>query len=940
MATAIVFCTCSSAALLAQDAGKISGIVVDKATNGPLVGANVILKGTTLGAATDEDGRYFILNIPPGSYELSASVIGYQTVTLTGVVVNIGRTTEADFALEETAVQLGQEVLIMATRPDVVKERTASSEILRFDEVVNTPGVRDLGDLLSLTADVIDGHFRGGREGEELYNLGGMGIVNPLNNAAAFIPIMSAVEEVEVITGGFGAQYGNAQSGVVNIAMKEGNRSRWAGQVESRLRVPGYKHWGNSVFSTEDNPYLQMLDSWEKWAGRDPISDQLFYDSFGFGFGSSYPDSLQAAQAAFGLWQQARRYLNKRYDNLWDRSYDVNLGGPLSSTSRLFVATRVEEQWPVIPTPDADLNYQIMGNIVFDAGDGMTLRFSGAYSNRYGHEFPGFNSRSPDQVMDWLWDTIVGVSRSRNENLQLGVRFTHALSSSTYYDVKVNRVATSFQQGAEVFNPDRFREDNNIGGTWTFFRTPDQFRLGQPDNDFYNERSRTASLDASLTSQVTNSHLLLAGMQFNYYDIDVHNRRSRSSPSNASDELYIANPMELGLYVQDKMEFEGMIANVGLRFDLYDQRTSFYVDPFLSHPGAGQDSSLSGGLNIAERAETPVVMRLQPRFGISFPISNLTVFHLNYGSFLQRPSFERTVYQRITRSTSLQSPVRLGNPQLKPEETNSYEVGIAQSLGEGFTLDVSGYYKDVKNLVQQVFIVSESAGGVQYEAFVNRDYADIRGFRISLTKRRGLVSGALRYNYGVATGKNSSPFDAPVTIFEDPARLDELPDPHDILLDFDRTHNLVLQLRLDTPREWGPSLGSLFPLGDLSVGIKSNIRSGRPFTAPDTTGVFRLNAERTPTEYNTDLRVTKEFPGFFGVRASLYLEIFNLFENQTYSYNTVFQNDRNKAKYLENPDNPVRLKYWDEFHPFDYNQTFLLYTNSPRSYYFGVIIKF
>ncbi|HEX9613923.1 MAG TPA: carboxypeptidase-like regulatory domain-containing protein, partial [Bacteroidota bacterium] len=497
--------------LAAQDAGKIAGVVTDAGTNEPLVGANVVIKGTNFGAATELDGNYYILNVPPGTYELTASMVGYQTVTMTGTIVNIGRTTAMDFPLREMAIELGEEVVVTATRPDIVKERTASSEIMRFEDVMEAPGVRDLSDLLSLTADVVDGHFRGGREGEELYNLGGMGILNPLNNAAAFIPIISAVQEVEVITGGFSAQYGNAQSGVVNIAMKEGDRGRWKARVESRVRAPGYKHWGNSVYGVADNPYLQILNSWETWAGMDPISGQLFYDSFGYGFGSSFAgDTATAARAAYALWSLARKKLNKQYDDLWDRSYNVSLGGPLSGDTRAFIATQVENEWSVIPAEKPEVNIQTMGNIVHELGDGMSLRLSGAYSRRAGYEFRGFNSQSPDQIQNWLWDLVTGVSQTSNRSFQLGARFSHALTPSTFYEVKVNRVATLYREGAEVFNPDRYREDNNIGGTWVFFSTPDEFRLGSPDNEFFNEKTQTVSIDASLTSQITPSHLLLA----------------------------------------------------------------------------------------------------------------------------------------------------------------------------------------------------------------------------------------------------------------------------------------------------------------------------------------------------------------------------------------------------------------------------------------------
>src|SRR5574341_16308 len=233
--------------LSAQNVGKIAGTVAEAKTGNPLPGANVIIVGTTMGAASDLNGEYYILNVPPGRYELRTSIIGFEAMKVVDVIVNVGRTTNIDFKLAEALLEMG-EVVVQAVRPEVERDKTSTSEIVRFDEVQALPGIRDISDVIGLAADVTDGHFRGGREGEEYYLLQGMGIVNPLDRSSAFLPIMSGVEEVEVITSGFGAQYGNAQSGVVNISMKEGDRQVWRTRLESRVRAPGRKHFGPSVF--------------------------------------------------------------------------------------------------------------------------------------------------------------------------------------------------------------------------------------------------------------------------------------------------------------------------------------------------------------------------------------------------------------------------------------------------------------------------------------------------------------------------------------------------------------------------------------------------------------------------------------------------------------------------------------------------------------------
>ncbi len=275
--------------LSAQNIGKIAGTVREAKTGEPLAGANLEVVGMRMGAAADQNGEFYILNVPPGKYEIRASMVGYKTMKLVDVIVNTGKTTVIDFALSDEILET-EEVVVIAERPDVERDKTSTSSIVRFEDVQTLPGIRDISDVLSLAADVYDGHFRGGRVGEEYYTLQGMGIVNPLDRSSAFMPIMSGVEEVEVITSGFGAQYGNAQSGVVNISMKEGDRSIWKTRIESRMRAPGRKHFGPSAFDPNANDYIRLLLDEEIWLTGDPGADQTqpYYGSMASGLTSSF----------------------------------------------------------------------------------------------------------------------------------------------------------------------------------------------------------------------------------------------------------------------------------------------------------------------------------------------------------------------------------------------------------------------------------------------------------------------------------------------------------------------------------------------------------------------------------------------------------------------------------------------------------------------------
>jgi outer membrane receptor protein involved in Fe transport len=937
--------------LPAQTPGKIAGTVTDAATGEPLAGCNILLEGTRSGATTGPEGAYFILNVPPGRYAVRASMLGYTTVVSRGAIVNSGRTTTVDVRLAEAAIE-GQEVVVEATRPDVQPEKTSTSAVIRADDVQAVAGIRDVGDVLGLAADVTDGHFRGGRLGEEYYTLQGMGIVNPLDNTSAFLPIMSAVEEVEVITSGFGAQYGNAQSGVVNISMKEGRRDAWTSRVEARMRAPGRKHFGPSVFDPSGNPYLSLLLNRDTWLNGDPNAEnpQPYYGSMGSGLTSRYArDTLVQLAVAQALYLQMRRDLNREYGRSADYSVEAGTGGPIDNNLRMFLALRSNREWPVFPTLQPDVEHQVMGNLVMDLGAARTLRISSGFTHEETNGFPGSNSVGGYQR--WLWDRITGLTFQQRTNLQLGARFTHTLSPSTYYELKLSSLFTNNRVGSTPV-PDGVPDSTSAGDlAWSFIlpvqsnNTPDGLDFLAGYDQFRDEPTRTITLDGSITSQVTASHLLNAGIQLNSYDLDVTNVLQLRS--NDYVERYDARPFEAALYVQDKMEFEGMIANAGLRFDLWSSGREAYTSAFT--PFGAPDSTGVFHPGEAPARDAPVIGRVQPRVGVSFPVSVNTVFHLNYGSFMQRPPFQYIVSTRTARGTN--RPVVLGNPRLEPEVTNSYDVGVTQALGEGFTVDVSGYYKDVKNLIEQANFV-DLRTGQQVSSYYNRDYADIRGFRIALEKRRGDFTGSLNYQFSIATGKSANVTSAAPTFTQDTtgAVTTELTDVpvRDITLDFDRTHNVVLRLGYVTGSEWGPELLGGHPLGDITISTTTFYRSGRPYTSPS--NVKLINALRTPDESSTNLRLTKRIREFFGSEAAFYVEVFNLFDTKLLNYDYVFArptstNPNLTLRYYEaydvdDPENGIR--YWHDKGrqgPFAVDQSFLIYDNQPRSFTFGVTIQ-
>lgn len=209
--------------------GKITGRVVEEGSNAPLPGVNVVVEGTTFGATTDLDGVYFILNVTTGVYEVKVSMIGYTPVTVKQVVVTSDLTTAVDFKLAPATLDL-EEVIIVAERKMIQKDVTASRTIKTSDQMMVMP-VDNVFEVVNLTAGTVGNNFRGGRATEVVYLVDGASIMDPVTAVRrGSVPSM-AVEELSTETGGFSAEYSNAQSGIVNLVMKEGG-DRLSGSVQ------------------------------------------------------------------------------------------------------------------------------------------------------------------------------------------------------------------------------------------------------------------------------------------------------------------------------------------------------------------------------------------------------------------------------------------------------------------------------------------------------------------------------------------------------------------------------------------------------------------------------------------------------------------------------------------------------------------------------------
>ena len=209
---------------ICQTSGKISGKITDKKNNAPLVGANIIIIQTQAGTSADEEGFFNLINVSPGKYSVRIMMIGYKSVTIEAVVVSVNRTTSLDIELKQSVIE-SQEVVIYASKLSRKKDQTSSVKNISSEEIEILP-VEDLGAVVNMQAGVVAGHFRGGRSDEVSYMIDGV----PVNDAFGGVSAVSnleveAVKDLEIITGTFNAEYGNAMSGIVNAVTKDGNNN-------------------------------------------------------------------------------------------------------------------------------------------------------------------------------------------------------------------------------------------------------------------------------------------------------------------------------------------------------------------------------------------------------------------------------------------------------------------------------------------------------------------------------------------------------------------------------------------------------------------------------------------------------------------------------------------------------------------------------------------
>ena len=262
----------SFSCLFSQTTGKLSGSVNDSDKN-PLYGVNVVIQDTYYGAASDDDGLFYIINVPPGSYTVRFDIIGYKSIEVQDVSISVNKTTRLDVELEETAVE-GEVVFVKASKLSTKKDQSGTIKNISEKQIEILP-IKDVSSIVSMQAGVVDGHFRGGRDTEVTYLVDGVRTDDTFSRNAQTVYLEpSVLKDLEVITGTFNAEYGRAMSGVVNQVTKDGG-DEYEGSFSSRYE--NYFTGNSHIFPGIDNLDINLNQDYSLQYSGPIIKDKVTF---------------------------------------------------------------------------------------------------------------------------------------------------------------------------------------------------------------------------------------------------------------------------------------------------------------------------------------------------------------------------------------------------------------------------------------------------------------------------------------------------------------------------------------------------------------------------------------------------------------------------------------------------------------------------------------
>jgi hypothetical protein len=823
---------CLPAPLTAGTTGQVAGTILD-AQKRPVVAATVAVTGTPFGAFTDAKGQYNVLRVPPGTYEVRINRVGFKPMVVADVVVSADNTTRIDATLEEAKI-VGETVVVQAKRPPVDVGTTSSVVKLQSKEIEMLP-VQELQEVVNLQAGVVGGHFRGGRLGEVQYQVDGVSINNSYDNLASLRIDRSILQEVQVISGTFDAEYGQAMSGVVNAVLKDGT-PKFAWNVEL---------YGGAFF----------------FPGRSGA--RLVTDTV-------QPQAVQNVTATVSgpLVAKTTYLLNLRYYDFDD--YVQGQRAFLSTPTPVIVPGNPPfTVFPPTPgdnsTVDLGYNRETSGAVKLTNTSFRNAKLS------YQVLFNDIDSRRINYIFRLNPD---GLSKQYTTSITHGPDWTQTLGKATFLDLGLRQNYFKYKDRVyeDLYDP-RYdaagppRELANLPGVV----------LSGVDFTRFGQRTNTWLAKGSLTSQTSHVQRFKTGFEVQWPEVEFGTlggslsgrlpyeitRHGYDPPDYPGSQTYW--PVIGGAYFQDQLEWPDLSLRVGARVDYFDARATVPSD--LQNP-ANSIEDVPPSVPV----RTSVKIALSPRLGVAYPITDRAGVHFAYGHSYQYPPLgqmfansDYTVLADLQAQSDITQFGVLGNPDVKPEKTVQYEMGYKQALTDDFGFEMTTFYKDIRDLLGVEFI--ETYTQAVYSRLTTVDFGSVIGVTAMLDHRRlGPASLAIDYTWQRALGNSSDPNE---TATRAANRQD--PRPRVIPFNWDQTHTFNMTLAITRPERY-------------TVSAILRAASGQPYTPEIQVTGFTLddNSGRKPSAVSFDVRAERWF-GMRQLKSSLYFRVFNVFDSRFFN---------------------------------------------------------
>lgn len=934
-----------NATLFAQAKGSIKGRIVDAESKTGLPGVNVLVQGTYSGAATDTEGNFVIPRLNPGDYTLQVSMIGYTMVQQTGVKVIAGETTELTIELASTVLALGQEVTVIGERPLFNIDETATRRTLTSSEIEKTTH-KSIKDIVASQVGVVKSddeiHIRGGRTYENAYLLDGISVQDPLSGTGFGLRLSTdAIQEIEIITGGFNAEYGQAMSGIVDVKTKEGGRA-YHGSISFKRDHFGSFNKDIPVIGalSEKSPFSFNTDIFESSLyGPEPITSFLLPamgvklpgDFFFFGNGYMFiSDDFTkiSANQLFSSTFHGTKFAPRQMNN-WSGMYKLT--------------------WRITPSHKLIASYNGSASINQNTQSLQT-------NLEYVPPGPGYPYEYEKNLDNFNTFTHI--------NEQFGLNWTHTVSPKTFYEIKFSRYFANLRSDLQGKLWSESREPKDIvTQPVEYFYSPDSSTIYViPGDGFWDYGNSSTwhdhyvedyTLKFDISSHQSDRHKIKAGIEMTYREmqlIDIY--KPWFGELGLNNDIYKVHPNFGAAYLQDNIAFRGLIANLGLRFDYWFPGE--YVDKAVENPDV---VTVSDATRKQYEESTYSLLahrwkgRISPRIGISHPVNDNQMLFFSYGHFskLPRPQF---VYAKLGEYSSKSTFQKFGNPNLNPETTVAYELGLKHKFTENDVFTITAYYKDIFDYVTTVsFQGSGRLTGRSFVTYMNLDYSRSRGIEVEYKKRAGkYFSGSFSFSYSIATGKSSSPDDA---LLVAKGGLDEKPITENFLI-WDRPFQGNASLNLFVPRKSAPKIFGIQIPDDWNLNLRLFSQSGKRFTSSYFTGNYIRYGTIFRPEYRTDIDnpyskvadnwtwVDLNFEKYFniaGLNWTFSIEVLNLFNNKN---SNLINPVTGRAYELGDPtplswNDPLFPDVQAPLEPYPYNPARYL---NPRNVRLGIRVRF